>query len=498
MIGGYGQTFMSKLFLVLFALLNAGTALASETLFYIVKKSDWLTRPNKTSFRPMSLSETGYIQLSTREQVIPTANTLFRDKTDLLLLKIEIPDSDPLLKWENVADCEGSCPHYYGELATKYVRKVYAFKPKKDGRFTLPDDPFLKRMVAWAIPKSTVNQFLYYQDWQKTDRLHKLQAKNFTKPKVQLQWWYFDFFLSDGSSVVMGFIPQDWWSKPKSGKEKKSLFTMALKTRDGVVKRFLTEIPQAAIKTSADRLEVPSRFVIQANGSGNDRTYSIKVNFPEIAGVFDITPTKPPFAAFPTGVMPGILVSLMSGAHLGSPSFSYVSQIPQSNVSGSLTWAEYKTKIEGQAYHEQGRLDDTPDRQGGSWTWYHFSGDGWNIFGSPGSYIYLQQGDQIVRAGFHILSKQYTLQNRTFSSPDHAKILTGGEISFRHENLTFHLKLPPATSKTLICYPSPDPNQVWGTVGGPATLSISEGSTTKTLEGRMFLETCSWETSKRL
>lgn len=93
--------------------------------------------------------------------------------------------------------------------------------------------------------------------------------------------------------------------------------------------------------------------------------------------------------------------------------------------------------------------------------WYHFSGEGWSIFGSP----------------------------------DHPKILTGGEILFRHDNITFRLTINPATTHTLVAYEAAtNSNQVWGTVGGPATLSITEGVSQQTLQGRIFLETCSWET----
>lgn len=482
-------------FLILLHVLSTSVALASETLFCIVKKSDWLTYATKSSYRPPSFSKNGFIALLTPEQVISTARTLSRGENDLLLLKINIASADPLLKWANAPGSEASFPHYYGDLPRIFVKKIYAFNSGKNGNFSLPNDPLLTRTMAHAMPKSLINKFLSYQDWQRTDRFHQLQVDNFLRPKVRLQWWYFDFFLDDGSSVVLTFIPQHWWEKTEVAKEKKALFTMSLKTRQGLVKRFSSVVSQSEIKTSADHLEIPSHLVIRSTGADDNRTYSILVNFPEVTGVFTIRPTQPPFAAFPTGVMPGLLQTVLSGAPLGAPSFSYVSQIPNSLVSGSLAWDEYQTDISGQAYHEQGRLNDTPERQGSSWTWYHFAGDGWNIFGTPGSYIYLQQGDRILRSGFHIVAKDYTLRNRTFSSPDHAKILTGGEIYFHHEDIDFRIKLSPATAKTLVCFPGTNPNQVWGTVEGTATLSISEGSTTKLLDGRMFLETCSWEAS---
>ncbi|WP_198174799.1 DUF952 domain-containing protein [Spirosoma arboris] len=482
--------------LVLLNVLSIKVAIASETLFYLVKKADWLAQSTKVSFHPPFFSKEGFISLITPEQVISTAQTLYQGQSDLLLVKLNISAADPRLKWEQVSGSEVSVPHYYGDLSRVLVKKVYPFLPQKDGHFALPKDPFLKRMTSHLLSKGLVSKFLRYQEWQNTDRFHKLQVKNFQRSKVQLQWWYFDFFLEDGSSVVLAFIPQHWWEKPGLASDKKSVFTMALKPKQGTVKRFTTIVPQSDVKSSASHLEIPSHLVIRAIEGSENNQFSIQVNFPEVKGEFTINPTQLPFAAFPSGLMPGPLRTVMSGAPLGSPSFSYVSQIPNSTVTGSLSWDDYQANFTGQAYHEQGRLNDSPERQGGSWTWYHFAGDGWNIFGSPGSYIYLQQGDQIIRSGFQLIGKNYTLTNRMYSSPDHAKLLTGGEISFHHENLTFRLKMDPSTAKTLVCFPSTNPSQVWGTVGGEATLSVSEGSATKTLAGRMFLESCSWEIYK--
>ncbi|WP_461128661.1 DUF952 domain-containing protein [Spirosoma aerophilum] len=497
---GYPQKRTSKISVCLFVLLNLFTinaALAGETLYYLVKKNNWESLDKKASFRTASFARDGFIELVPREQVVLNANKLYPGQKDLLLLKIDVPFTDSLLHWDNIPGREASVPRYYGELPRALVSHVYSLKPNRQGRFTLPRAPFVSRLITGLIPDATVGHFLDYPSWQNTRRLYKLQKNNFGGPKVQLQWWYFDFFLADGSSVVLAFIPQRWWDNVKAGTEKQSMFTMALKTKAGIVKRFTKVIPQSEMTVTNDRLEIPSRLVIESVGSGADRRYTIQVNFDGITGAFTMMPTRPPFAAFPTGAMPGILMTLMSGADWGSPRFSYVSQIPDSQVSGSLTWGEYHTNLSGIGYHEQGRIDDTPERQGGSWMWYHFSGEGWSIFGSPGSYIYLQRGDWVIRAGFHAISSQYTLTNRTFASPDHAKILTGGQIFFRHENITFRLNVSPATTKTLVCYASATkPTEVWGTVGGEATLSISEGDEQKTVPGRIFLETCSWETRK--
>ena len=444
----------------------------------------------------MSLKSEGFIHLSTREQVIPLAQKYFKGERDLLLLQVVIPTSDPLLRWETPATGEASFPHYYGEIILSRVKSIHPIQPDTNHRFSLPKEPFRKRIIAKVIPKSLVSKFLRYQDWQKTDRFYQIQVDNFTKPKVQLQWWYFDFFLNDGSTVVMAFIPQLWWGMSGSDDPRSSHLSISLKNPAGVVKRFSATFKPSELKVSAQHLEIPDRFSIRSTEVGQDRTYSLQLQFPELKGNFKITPTRPPFAAFPTGVMPGFLQTLISGAPKGAPSFSYVSQIPNGQVSGSLDWGAYQTTIQGQVYHEQGRLDDSPEKQASYWSWYHFSGEGWNIFGSPATYIYLQKGDQVIRSGFHLVSGDYYIQNRTFDSPDHPKILTGGEIIFHHENLSFRLKISPATAQTMIAMTSPDPGQVWGTVEGPAQLTVLEGRKKTLIQGRMMLETCSWEKSK--
>ncbi len=480
---------------VLLTLGSVSTASAAQTLFYIVRKADWLAKGRLATYQPVDLKTDGFLLLLTPEQVIPAAQASFRGKTDLLLLKLSVPTTDPCLKWVNLPGGTASLPRYYGALPRLLVKKTYAFQPRKDGTFALPALSFFGRLIARLTPARLVTKLLSYHDWQETERFGTLQAANFGQPKVRLQWWYFDFFLRDGSSMVLAFIPQHWWDEPGPAAPKTAVLMLSLKTKQGLVKRFSATVPQSDLETAADYVELPGRLKIQAVEDSGRRYYIIRVNFPQVQGDFVIQPTQPPFAAFPTGMMPGILQTVLSGAPLGAPRFSYVSQIPNGRVTGTLAWDDVQTRIDGQAYHEQGRLDDTPAHQASYWTWYHFAGEGWTIFGSPGTYIYLQKNDQILRSGFQLITQNYTLTNRTFASPDHARLLTGGQITFRHDSLSFRLALNPALSKTLICFPSADPNQVWGTVEGKATLFVTEGSQTKRVEGRMFLETCSWETA---
>jgi uncharacterized protein (DUF952 family) len=482
-------------FIFLLAIINLiaiTNAFASEIFYRIIRKEEWLKDAGRATGR---LQEDGFISLLTWDLIEKTAQQDFHGQQDLLLLELKISTADPLLKWETVPESEASVPRYYAEIPEIYMGKIYDFKADRDGNFVLPKDLVKKRRKPVLLPGILVSKLLHYQNWQNTNHLYKIQKDNFLFPKVQLQWWYFDFFLSDSSTMVLAFIPQGWWDENRSGGEKKSLFMISHRTKEGVVKRFSANFQTSEIKTSADQLEIPSKLLIQSHGDKGNRTYTIQVHFPEVEGVFEILPTKPPYAPFPTGVMPGYLQTLISGAPKGSPSFSYVVQVPEGNLSGLLTWDSHRIVMSGQAYHEQGRLDDSPGKQGINWSWYHFSGEGWNIFGSPGTIIYVQKDDKVLRSGFHMVAADYGIQHRTFSSPGHAKILTGAEIFFKHSDMAFTMKMLPSTSSTLISYASSDPSQVWGTVAGAAQLLIRENGKEKVVSGRMLLETCSWEKS---
>jgi len=116
-------------------------AASDEPLFHIVSRADWRAQTSGGAYHPPSLAQEGFIHLSTRVQVIETANLFFKGKTGLQLLELAIDAKDPALKWEPPAGAhsrDGLFPHYYAELPLKAVRKIHAFEPRADGSFAPP------------------------------------------------------------------------------------------------------------------------------------------------------------------------------------------------------------------------------------------------------------------------------------------------------------------------------------------------------------------------
>ena len=108
-----------------------------ETVFHITKREDWDRATREGSYQPLSLASEGFIHCSTSDQVVRTANRLFRGHPGLVLLKIETDQIGAEIKFEN---CEGgeAFPHIYGPLDPDSVARVMAFEPGEDGSFAMP------------------------------------------------------------------------------------------------------------------------------------------------------------------------------------------------------------------------------------------------------------------------------------------------------------------------------------------------------------------------
>lgn len=93
---------------------------------------------------PSSLSEVGFIHLSTPEQVHLPANRLYSGRTDLVLLHIDPQQLLAPLRWEHGVPTDPESmrfPHLYGRLPTTAVMKVTAYQPGPDGRFQPLESP---------------------------------------------------------------------------------------------------------------------------------------------------------------------------------------------------------------------------------------------------------------------------------------------------------------------------------------------------------------------
>lgn len=108
-------------------------------LYHIVSLKDWESNVDKGKYTPSSVFKEGFIHLSTKQQIVPIANSHFKGKSNLLLLRLSIPKSDPLLKWDEVpSENLGLFAHYYGGLPLKLIAEVHDFTAKPNGEFEMP------------------------------------------------------------------------------------------------------------------------------------------------------------------------------------------------------------------------------------------------------------------------------------------------------------------------------------------------------------------------
>ncbi|MCT7659537.1 DUF952 domain-containing protein [Mycobacterium deserti] len=116
---------------------------ARAALVHMCSADDWKSALAEGELRPASLQESGFVHLSTPEQVHLPANRLYAGRTDLVLLRIEHERLSSPIRWEAgiPADPDGMVfPHLYGPLPTTSVISVTPYRPGADGRFAPLED----------------------------------------------------------------------------------------------------------------------------------------------------------------------------------------------------------------------------------------------------------------------------------------------------------------------------------------------------------------------
>lgn len=109
-----------------------------EFLLHLCGRRDWEAARAGGELCPASLTEVGFVHLSTAEQVHLPANRLFAGRTDLVLLHIDpLALTAPVL-WEPGVPTDPAAmlfPHLYGPLPIAAVMDVTDYQPGGDGRF---------------------------------------------------------------------------------------------------------------------------------------------------------------------------------------------------------------------------------------------------------------------------------------------------------------------------------------------------------------------------
>ena len=92
----------------------------SEPLFHIALVEDWIDAfangEYRMSTRSMSLDDVGVIHMSTRAQLIGTANRFYGDLDELTVLMIDPARLEDPVRFEAAPGSDELFPHLYGAL----------------------------------------------------------------------------------------------------------------------------------------------------------------------------------------------------------------------------------------------------------------------------------------------------------------------------------------------------------------------------------------------
>ena len=115
-------------------------------VYHITPRSEWDAARAAGTYAADSLATEGFIHCSTAEQVIGTADRLFRGRANLVLLCVDTTRVNAEIRYENLEGGANRFPHVYGALGADSIVAVHSFPSRGDGSFELP--PALRPRAA--------------------------------------------------------------------------------------------------------------------------------------------------------------------------------------------------------------------------------------------------------------------------------------------------------------------------------------------------------------
>jgi len=109
-------------------------------LFHLVEPAEWSAASAVGVYRPASLSAEGFVHFSFADQVSGTANLLYRDRAQLVVVEIESDLVDAELRIEDSSSSGTEFPHVYGPIPTAAMVALHPLHRDASGdwEFTPP------------------------------------------------------------------------------------------------------------------------------------------------------------------------------------------------------------------------------------------------------------------------------------------------------------------------------------------------------------------------
>jgi uncharacterized protein (DUF952 family) len=111
-------------------------------IFHIVAPDDWARAEAVGTYRPPSVEAEGFVHFSFADQVAGTANLLYRERSELIVVELDPAQVDAELVVEDSYGGGTEFPHIYGAIPTSAKIAIYALERDENGDWAFtPGDP---------------------------------------------------------------------------------------------------------------------------------------------------------------------------------------------------------------------------------------------------------------------------------------------------------------------------------------------------------------------
>ena len=91
----------------------------SEPVYHLAEPDDWDRR--STNYTPAAFAEDGFVHCSTVEQLPAVATTLYRGRTDMILLEIDTDALADEVVYEDLYETGEEYPHIYAPIPVSAI-----------------------------------------------------------------------------------------------------------------------------------------------------------------------------------------------------------------------------------------------------------------------------------------------------------------------------------------------------------------------------------------
>ena len=341
-------------------------------------------------------------------------------------------------------------------------------------------------MVVMMVFMSSCSSLLHkLHKIQSDSQLRETEDTNFLGEKALTQWWYFDFFLDDGSVLVLMFVPHHWWTDPEKESEAKTLIYTSLLKANGELITAEKIIDSNEVHYDKNGLKTSYLEILRSHDL-KTRKYTINFFLDEIKGSAKITSSSKAFSPLPTGSMGsfGTRHFLRKGKGLG---YRYAAHVPQGDAIVELEINDTPLYLSGKAYNEQGWFSGQAHQMGDGWVWFHFVSENINLFGAR-SFFFLEMDGKRIIGGLNSSDRRCVVMDSVMAD-NSPNFLLGGGLSFSSSKTSFEVTPIGEITTPLVHIPSDETDQVWGTVLQPSRIKIRHKGKEMIVDGRMLIET---------